>query len=353
MSRKPADLLTAVAKLGYVEQTVLATGTIEPFRLVTVGAQASGQIKSLKVKLGDRVRAGDLIAEIDAITEENLLRNARAALDSLRAQRNVQIALLKQYGLALKRQESMLEHEATSRADYESAEAAVATTRAQIAAIDAQMIQGQTTLDTAIATLGYTKIRAPMSGTVVAIVAKEGQTVNANQTIPTIVKLAQLDVITVSAEISEADVTQVRPGQRVYFSILGDPEKRYESRLRTIAPAPQSMEAEPSPTAGGASVGNVSTPVYYNGLLDLPNPQGELRVSMTAQVYIVVAGAENALTVPAAALRERGKEGKYTVTVLDHDGDQIPRRVTVGINNHTTAEILSGLKAGERVVISQ
>jgi macrolide-specific efflux system membrane fusion protein len=336
-----------------IERTVLASGTIQPFKMVSVGAQASGQIKSLKVDLGDHVHAGDLIAEIDAITEENALKNAGAALDSVRAQRNVQVALVKQSELAYERQKTMLEQDATARADYESAEAMLATTRAQIASLDAQIVQGQTTLDTAIATLAYTKIRAPISGTIIAIVAKEGQTVNANQTTPTIVKLAQLDTVTVSAEISEADVIHVWPGQKVYFTILGNPQKRYESRLGSIAPAPRSIEAELSPGAGSANSGSTSTAVYYNGLFDVPNPQGELRVSMTAQVYIVLAEAKNALTIPAAALRDQGKDGSYTVTVLDPDGKSTPRRITLGLNNHITAQVLSGLAVGDRVVVSQ
>jgi macrolide-specific efflux system membrane fusion protein len=345
--------LTASAQIADIEQIVLANGTIEPYKLVSVGAQASGQIKFLKVRLGDRVQTGDLIAEIDSITEENALKNARAALASLRAQRNVQVASLKQAELAFERQRIMLDQDATSRADYESAEATLATTRAQIVAVDAQIVQGQTTLATAVATLGYTKIKAPLSGTVVAIVAREGQTVNANQTTPTIVKLAQLDTVTVNAEISEADVIHVWPGQRVYFTILGNSHKRYESRLRNIAPAPQSMEAESSPGAGSENSGSTSAAVYYNGLFDVPNPQGELRVSMTAQVYIVLAEAKNALTIPVATLRDHAKDGSYTVTVLNPDGKSTPRRITVGINNNIIGQVLSGLSAGERVVVRE
>jgi membrane fusion protein, macrolide-specific efflux system len=236
---RPA-LATSPAAVSDIENTVVATGSLEASQLVSVGAQVSGQIKSLKVQLGDRVKAGDLIAEIDSTTQLNNLRNARAALTSTRAQRAMQAANLKQAELAFERQKTMLEQEATSRADYENAEATLASTKAQIEALDAQIEQGQTTLDTAQANLGYTKILAPMDGTVVAVVAKEGQTVNANQTAPTIIKLAKLDTITVSAEISEADVIKVQPGQTVYFTILGNPEKRYYGKLRTAAQARRS-----------------------------------------------------------------------------------------------------------------
>jgi macrolide-specific efflux system membrane fusion protein len=145
----------------------------------------------------------------------------------------------------------------------------------------------------------------------------------------------------------------VWPGQKVYFTILGNPQKRYESQLRTIAPAPQSIEAESGPAAGSTNPGSTSTAVYYNGLFDVPNPQGELRVSMTAQVYIVLAEAKNALTIPAPALRNRAKDGRYTVTVLKADGKPTPRRITVGISNNVTAQVLFGLSAGESVIVSE
>jgi macrolide-specific efflux system membrane fusion protein len=343
-------VVTAPVIVGDIESAVLATGTIVPYRLVSIGAQASGQIKSLKVKLGDNVKAGDLIAEIDATTELNSLKNAHAALDSLRAQRDVQNALRKQAALAFERQKILLRQDAGSRAEYEGAEATLAVTRAQLASLNAQILQGATTLDTAVATLQYTKIRAPINGTVIAIVAQEGQTVSANQTIPTIVKLAQLDTVTVNADVSEADVTQVRPGQKVYFTILGNPQKRYESRLRSVAPAPQSLEADSTGggrESSGSSAGNA---VYYSALLDVVNSDGILRVSMTAEVRIVVAEDHAVLIIPSAALRD--KDGSYFVTVLNDRGRGTLRSVQIGINNHVSAEVREGLKLGERVVIS-
>ena len=344
---------TTPATVADVENTVVATGTLEAAEMVSVGAQVSGQIKSLKVKLGDAVKAGALIAEIDSTTQENNVRNARAALASTRAQRSVQVANLKQAGLAFERQKTMLAQEATSRADYEAAEATLAVTRAQIEALEAQILQGQTALDTAQANLGYTRITAPMNGTVVAIVAKEGQTVNANQAAPTIIKLAKLDTMLVSAEISEADVIKVRPGQKVYFTILGNPEKRYYGTLRTIEPAPASLESETSTTSSSSSTSSASQAIYYDAQFEVPNPDGELRISMTAQVYVVLGEARNALTIPAAALGDKARDGSYTVKVIDVAGTPQPRRITVGINNNATAQVLSGLKAGERVVVGE
>lgn len=345
---------TSPATVADIENTVVATGTLEAAQMVSVGAQVSGQIKSLKVKLGDAVKAGALIAEIDSTTQENNVRNARAALASVRAQRSVQVATLKQAELAFDRQKMMLAEEATSRADYETAEANLDTTRAQIEALDAQILQSQTTLDTAQANLGYTRIVAPMDGTVVAIVAKEGQTVNANQAAPTIIKLAKLDTMLVSAEISEADVIKVKPGQKVYFTILGNPEKRYYGTLRTIEPAPASLETETSTSGSSSSSSNSSNDaIYYNAQFEVPNPQGELRISMTAQVYVVLGEAKDALTIPSAALGEKHRDGRYAVKVMNEKGTPESRDITVGINNNADAQVLAGLKAGERVVVGE
>ena len=348
------ELATSPVTVGNIENTVVASGTLEAAQMVSVGAQVSGQIKSLKVKLGDQVKAGALIAEIDSTTQDNEVRKERAALASVRAQRSVQVANLKQAQLAFERQKMMLSQEATSRADYETAEATFASTRAQIEALDAQILQGQTALDTAQANLGYTRITAPMDGTVVAIIAKEGQTVNAVQAAPTIIKLAKLDTMLVSAEVSEADVIKVKAGQKVYFTVLGNPERRYYGTLRTVEPAPASLESEASSaSSGSSSSGSATQAVYYSAQFEVPNPDGELRISMTAQVYVVLGEATNALTIPSAALGDKAGDGSYTVKVVSKDGKPESRRVTVGINNNATAQVLAGLSAGEQVVVGE
>jgi macrolide-specific efflux system membrane fusion protein len=344
---EPPRLVTAKAEIADIENTVLATGTLEASELVSVGAQVSGQVVKLHVDLGDRVEAGAPIAEIDSVPQQNALRNAEAALASQRANRAVQEANLKQAEAAFRRQSEMLAADATARADYEAAEAALDATRAQIKALDAQIVQATTSLDTARTNLAYTRITAPMTGTVVAVVTREGQTVNANQSAPTIVKLAKLDTITVNAEISEADVTRVTEGQTVYFTILGEPGKRYYAKLRTVEPAPDSIESE---NAAGATAA-ASSAVYYNGLFDVPNPDGKLRIAMTAQVYIVLEEAKQVLTIPASAV-ERGRGGA-SVRVVGKDGKPVPRRIEIGINNKATVQVRSGLQPGEEVVIGE
>ncbi|WP_313275020.1 efflux RND transporter periplasmic adaptor subunit [Stenotrophomonas sp.] len=392
-TRKPAtpSMATSPVSRGDLEQTVDATGVIDAYKLVSVGAQASGQIKVLKVQLGDVVKQGDLIAEIDSVTQENSLKNAEAALENIRAQRAVQTASLKESELAFARQKEMLAAEATSRADYESAEANLASTRAQIRALDAQIRQRETELGTAQANLGYTRITAPIDGTVVAVVAEEGRTVNANQSAPTIVKLARLDLVTVNAEISEADVVKIKPGMPVYFTILGNPDHKYQATLRTVNPAPASISTD-STSSSSSSSSSSSTAVYYNALFDVENPDGTLRIDMTAQVSVMLAQAKDALLIPTVALGPKVPEGRpgpganaangeqraarskqegqrqqrrqpdagalaksnsYVVRVVNKDGQPEPRTIKVGLNNGSNVEVLEGLSEGELVVVGE
>jgi macrolide-specific efflux system membrane fusion protein len=341
----PPQLLTADVTQTDLENTVLASGTLEARKLVSVGSQASGQVKRLYVALGDTVTQGQDIAQIDQLSQQNALKNAQAALANQQAQRLIKQANVRQAELVWQRQKNMLAQDATSRADFESADANRQTAQAELAAIDAQIKQAQLSVDTAGLNMGYTRITAPMSGTVVAVVAEEGQTVNANQATPTMIKLANLDTLTVKAEISEADVVKVKAGQPVYFTILGDPDKRYYATLRAIEPAPESIATDSSTSS--------STAIYYNGLFDVPNPDGQLRIDMTAQVYIVLAEAKHALSIPAAALSKSDGSGRQTVQVVGANGRPQTRNVVVGLNNRVNAQILSGLTLGEKVVLGE
>ncbi|WP_295851537.1 efflux RND transporter periplasmic adaptor subunit [uncultured Xylophilus sp.] len=349
--KAPVRYVTATAVRGDLEDAVLATGTVQAFRQVSVGAQVSGQIRVLAVKLGDVVKKGQPVAEIDSTTQQNNVRNAQAALENVRAQLAAQQANLVQAELAWKRAKELLDADAGPRQDFEAAEATRNATRANIAALQAQIRQAAITAETAQVNLGYTKIVAPIDGVVVAVVAQQGQTVNANQTTPTIIKLAQLDTVTVKSQISEADVVKVQAGMPVYFTILGEPDRRYEATLRTVEPAPDSILTDStSSAASSSSSASSTTAVYYNGLFDVPNPEGKLRISMTAQVSIVRARADDAVTIPSSALGRRGRDGRTTVRVLDAAGEAQPRSVKVGINNNVNAQILDGLEAGEKVV---
>jgi macrolide-specific efflux system membrane fusion protein len=392
---KPKDqapqYISAEVSKGDIEDSVLATGVLEATKMVSVGAQVSGQVKKMYVQLGDQVKQGQLIAQIDSIRQENELKTAKANIQNQQAQLAVQQANLAKVEAEYKRQQAMFSQDATSRAELETALANFKTAQAQIAAINAQIEQSRLTLATAQENLGYTSIIAPMDGTVVAIVTEEGQTVNANQTAPTIVKLAKLDTMTIKAQISEADVMKVEKGQTVYFTTLGNSDKKHYAQLRQVEPAPNSINTETTNTSSSSS----STAVYYNALFDVPNEDGKLRIDMTAQVYIVLAEAKNVLTIPAAAIQTKrsnkkengnnsvatdksknadtqkaqhpkrldlteaekaliaqGKASTGMVRVLQADGTAQPQPVLIGLNNRVTAQVLRGLKQGDQVVIA-
>lgn len=344
-------LLTADVARGDIEQTVEATGALEPKEIVSVGAQASGRVEVLTVALGDTVRQGQLIAQIDSQPQTNALRTAQAELANTQAQRASRQATLARAELAFRRQQQMIAGEATSRAEFETAEAELKAARADLAAVDAQIRQGQVSVTNAEVNLGYTQVIAPMDGVVVAVVTKQGQTVNANQSAPTIVILAKLDVMTVKAEISEADVIRVKPGLPVYFTILGDPDRKYEASLRQVEPAPESIVNEVDSTTTSSST--TSSAIYYNALFDAANPEGTLRAMMTAQVTIVLARKANVLIIPSSALGAKGKNGRYTVQVSAPGKPPESREVQIGLNNNIQAEVLSGLRQGEKVVLAE
>ena len=385
--------ITESVSRGDLENTVLATGTLDATKLVSVGAQVSGQVQKMYVQLGDEVKQGQLIAQIDSTTQENSFKTAEANIKNLEAQRLQQEANLNEMQLAYKRQQQMYAQDATSKAELESAEASYKTAQAQIKAIDAQIESAKVTKSTAQTNISYTRIVAPTDGTVVAIVTEEGQTVNANQSTPTIVKIAKLQNMTIKAQVSEADIMKVQKGQAVYFTTLGDDSKRYAS-LRQVEPAPDSITDDDTSTST-----STSTAIYYNALFDVPNHDGKLRIDMTAQVYIVLDSAKNALLVPSSALSTRTtnanrssnsnteaassaqnksdadhpqaprlerlklnaaqqqlvKDGKATVSVvrvLQADGSAQPKQVLVGINNRVNAQVIAGLKEGDQVVIA-
>ncbi|WP_024694483.1 macrolide transporter subunit MacA [Pseudomonas syringae] len=343
---KPPAYITARAERNDIENAVLATGVLEGIKQVDVGAQVSGQLKSLKVKLGDKVKKGQWLAEIDPLVLRNTLRQAEVDEEKLRAQRASAQAQMKQAKRLYDRYKELQTDQSVSRQDFESAESDYDMQQANVRALDAEIKSAQVQIDTAKVNLGYTRIIAPIDGDVVGVVTQEGQTVIAQQLAPVLLKLADLDTMTIKAQVSEADVIHITPGQEVYFTILGE-DKRYYAKLRGTEPAPQDyLETE-----SGSSASRQNSAVFYNALFEVPNEDQRLRIAMTAQVRIVLGTARNALTVPVAALGSRTREGSSFVRVLDAKGFAQERKVEVGINNNVQVEIKDGLIEGDQVVI--
>src|SRR5690625_3910170 len=327
----PPETIEVVAE--DIEHVVTAIGSLQPRDYVDVGAQVSGQLQALHVDVGDEVKQGDLLAEIDADVQEARVAGSRAQLLALEAQlreRNAQRELAE---LQWQRQQRLAKDRATSEEALQSAKAQVETVRAQIDAVEAQIEQHNASLKDDEANLGSSKIAAPLSGTVVDLEARLGQPLTANQQAPILMRIADLNTMTVWTEVSEADVNRLTVGMPVYFSPLGNAQKRWHSTLRQVLPTPE-------------EVNNV---ILYTALFDVENDSGELMTDMTAQVFFVLAQADEALTVPASALFER--EGKTWVQVLNAKGVPEDRPVKAGINNRVKVEILEGLEEGEQVLV--
>lgn len=323
---------TATATRGTVEQTVTALGALQPKDYVDVGAQVSGQLKSVYVDVGDRVMEGDLLAEIDAKTYETELAAARARLVQLQSELAGSQAELVLAQRQYKRNLDLAKIDAVSRDDLDTSETAVKTTQATIASLKAQITQQESTVEGAEVNLGYTKIYAPMTGTVTDQEALQGQTLNANQTAPTILTISDLSTMTVEAEVAEADVGRLAEGMPVYFTTLGAANERWRSTVRQILPTPE-IENDV---------------VLYTVLVDIANPDGKLMKDMTTQVFFLLGEARDAITVPVGAVSE-GEDGKSYVTVMTEDGPS-QRQVEVGLTNRISAEIKNGLDEGETVV---
>jgi macrolide-specific efflux system membrane fusion protein len=334
----PQAAATATIDLGDIEDSTTALGNLQPRDYVDVGTQVSGQLKKLYFEIGDTVEKGALLAEIDPTVYLSKVEADRAQLLNLQAQladKQAQLALAQQQ---FQRQTNLARASATSQDALQSAEAAQRSAAAQVDAIRAQIQQTESTLKGDEANLGYTKIYAPMSGTIVSQTAKQGQTLNANQQAPIIYRIADLSTMTVTTQVSEADVSKLRIGMDAYFTTLGQPDKRWYGQLRQVLPTPEILN-------------NV---VLYDALFDVPNPKGELMTQMSAQVFFISAAAKKVPIVPMAALRpvRRGEgRGTYIAQVQKEDGTIEERQVTIGVSNRVSAEVKSGLSAGERVVL--
>lgn len=347
---KPAEkvnYLTDTVKRSNIEQTVNATGEVSAAQMVDVGAQASGQIKKLYVKLGQEVKKGDMIADIDATTQTNNLNTNRARLDTYQAQlASAQIKLRtaeRQYA----REQALWKEDATSKQSLESAEDALAGAKASVTELKSSIRQTQIAINTAEADLGYTRITAPMDGTVVAIPVEEGQTVNANQTTPTIVQVADLSTMLNKMQIAEGDVNKVKAGMKLTFTTLSQPDNVREATLESIDPGLTTMSQGSYTT----STDTTDSAIYYYARSLVPNEDNVLHIGMTTENTIIINQAEKVLAVPKLAVKQRG--GKQYVRVLGENNQPQEKEITTGLSDNMNTEVKSGLGEGENVIISE
>lgn len=381
--------LIVTVEVGNIENTITAAGSLQPYEFVDVGAQVNGILETLHVEIGDVVEEGQLLAEIDARIQQARVDASRASIEALEAQIEARSAALDLAKANAQRQERLMAADATSQLDFDNAVTSLASAQSSLIQLEKQIQQSRASLESDETQLEFSRIYAPRAGTVVSIEMNEGRTINANQQAPTILRIADLDTMTVETEISEADIGSIKKGMSVYFTTLGGGERRWYSQLRQILPTP-------------VIENNV---VLYTGLFDIDNKDGSLLSDMTAQVYFVTSSARNVLTVPVGALafsdpagggagntagvtgsgnpenmtdemrqrmRERmasaggsavvgngrnasaqansGIPRQATVRVVNEDGSQEVREITVGVTSRVAAEVVSGLKQGDKVV---
>ncbi|CAN5334147.1 efflux RND transporter periplasmic adaptor subunit [soil metagenome] len=343
----PPQYLTETAVVGDVERAVLATGALQPFEVVNVGSQTSGQVLAVNVKLGDHVTPGQIVAQIDPTQLQNQVRNAETQLAERKSQVSMATANLGMNQANLGRQQRLRDAGIGAAQQFDQAQAQLRNNTANVSQMENQVKTAETNVEAAKNNLEKATIRTPIDGVVAEVVTRQGMTINANQQAPTIIKVAKLDVMTVRTQVSEADIIKIRPGQRVYFTILGDPEKRYYAKLRMREVTPSGGVLDPNGT------GPPKGAIYYNALFEVPNADGMLLPAMTAEVHVVLDEARKVITIPVVALGPKDEQGRALVRVVGADGKAVDRRVTVGLTNSSVAEIKSGVKAGERVVIGQ
>ena len=350
-SKQETTYLTESVTRGNVEKTVVASGSVESVNEVDVGAQASGKITKLYVKLGQEIKKGEMIADIDSTTQINTLNTKKAALVSYQAQLKAKKTA---YDVALSsynRLSKLYTQKATSLDSLNTAKSTLDNAKAEMEAIEANIKQAEIEVNTAETNVGYTKITAPMDGTVISVPVSEGQTVNANQTTPTIVTIADLSKMKIKPEISEGDITKVKAGQEVSFTILSDSQTVYHSVIDSVDPANTTTSDSSSTSSLSSSSSSTTSAIYYYANVLIDNPDRTLRIGMTTENNIKIANAKDVLLVSNMAIQKR--DGKSFVNVLNNKNQSETREVETGVQNDFKTEIKSGLNEGEKVIVSQ
>jgi len=349
------EFITKKAKKGSFSKKVDATGEIFATELIDVGAQVSGQIKKLYVKLGDQVKKGDMIASIDSSTQQNSIDNKEAQLAIYKAQLESAKVALNIAKTQFERENALFAKNATSKQEFESVKNTFSANSAKIKELEAQIKQTNIELSTAKINLGYTKITAPRDGTVVSVQVEEGQTVNANQTTPTIVNIADLSHVKMKMQIAEGDITKIKVGTPVEYSILSEPTKKFQTTVSSIDPGLTTLSdgsygSSSSSKSSYSSSSSSSSAVYYYAQSIVDNKDGILRIGMTTQNELLIANVKDAIIVPSIGIK---KDENGTFVYVLKDGKPVKTAVKTGIKDNLDTQIISGINEGDEIITSQ
>ena len=327
---------TITVQRGDLQQTVSATGKLQFHRVADVNVQVAGQIKDVLFAVGDAVQEGQPVMDISpAIRAET----NRAQMARLRAELADQQAQTDFAELQFKRQTQLKAQNATREESFESSRMTLSSARARMDSINAQIQQLEATLKSDEESSRHKQVLAPLSGTVVAVNARAGQTVSIGQAASPLMRIADLSQMTVQARVAEVDVTRLKRGMTANFQTPGYPGRTWSGKLRQVIPVPADGTAEQGKQT------------FYNVLFEVDNPEQELMSGMTTQVQFIVAQAKDAVLLPADLLGQRDAAGMYQVQVVNGEHRIVPRKVKIGLRTAQQVQVLSGLAAGEQVLV--
>ncbi|EAK5847536.1 efflux RND transporter periplasmic adaptor subunit [Campylobacter lari] len=350
-NKEEYNYLTYEVKKQDITQSIEAIGEVYAKTQVDVGAQVSGQITKLYVKLGDHVNEGDLIAQIDKDKQQNDLDITKAQLESAKANlESKKIALdiaTKQY----QREQKLYDKKATSLENLENLKNTFYALRANVADLKAQTTQLEISLKNAQKDLAYTTITAPSKGEIINVAVEEGQTVNANQNTPSIVRLADLSEMEIRMQIAEADINKISVGKKVKFSILNEPDKKYEATISSIDPANTTISDATSNTNLNSNSSTSTSAVYYYARVFVKNDSNFLRIGMSTENEIAIKTENNTLVIPTLAIKS--DTSGYYVEILKANNISVKTPVELGIKDSLNTQILDGINEGDLVIIGK
>ena len=332
-----------------IDQSIEAFGGVFAKKQVDVGAQVSGQITKLYVKIGDSVKAGDLIAQIDKDKQQNDLDIIKAQFESAKANLKSKEVALEIADSQYKREQKLYDNKATSLENLETLKNNFYSLQANVAELKAQIIQLEIQFKNAEKDLSYTTITAPMDGVIINVAVEEGQSVRAGDIAPTIVRIADLNEMEIRMEIAEADVNKIKIGTAVKFSLLDDPDKKYDAQISSIDPADTTISDATSNSSSSSTSSSGTSATYYYAKVFVKNTDNFLRIGMGTENSIVIASAQNVLCVPTYAIKN-DKNG-YFVELLK--GEEIIKSyIKIGIRDTVNTEIIQGVSENDKLVLS-
>lgn len=324
---------TAAVAPANIMNSITATGTIEPVTSVTVGTQVSGIVSKLFVDYNSVVKKGQVIAELDKTNLMSQLNTAKTQLATAQSQLNYQTANYKRY-------KTLFEKGLVAADDFDNAKLSYTLAKEQVASAKEEVQRAQTNL-------GYATITSPIDGVVLSKSVEEGQTVAASFSTPELFTIAQdLTNMQVVADVDEADIGDVKEGERVTFTVDAYPDDTFEGEVKQVR-----QEA--------TTTNNVVT---YEVVISAPNADLKLKPGLTANVTIYTAERKGVLSVPSKALRftpQKETVGKMKIVdvanaknkVWTIEGNSIvAHKVNIGMTDGTNTQIVGGIAEGTKVV---